>query len=177
MEYWDIYLADGSKTDRKVLRGNAMKDGEFHLVVHIAIYNPEGKLLIQKRTPNKESFPGYWDFGVGGSAISGENSQQAAHRELFEEVGIDHDFTNQVPLFRSYGVHSFVDFYVIQYDAEVCDFKLQKEEVEKVKWATQDEIYEMMDHKKFIPYHKAILEVIRDMKMNRGLHQKSKSMK
>ena len=172
MEYWDIYLADGSKTEKKVLRGNKMNEGEFHLVVHIAIYDQNGNLLIQKRTLNKESFPGYWDFGVGGSAVCGENSQQAAQRELLEEVGILYDFSNQIPLFRSYGIHSFVDFYAIEYDGNICDLVLQTDEVEKIKWASQEEIYEMIENDEFIPYHKSIFGLIKEMSHNRGLHRK-----
>ena len=53
-----------------------MAIGDYHLVIHLLILGKDGRLLLQKRSDQKESFPGYWDFGIGGSAVSGENARQ-----------------------------------------------------------------------------------------------------
>lgn len=169
-EYWDIYTVDGTKTNRQVKRGDAMKKGEYHLVTHSLIINQKHELLIQKRTLNKESYPEYWDFGVGGSAVVGENSKMCAHRELKEEVNIDYDFTNSEPLLRTYGIHSLIDFYVVPYDGNVENLQLQQEEVSAVAWASVEEIDEMMKDKKFIPYHAHLLPLLLEMIKHRGVH-------
>ena len=54
MELWDIYDKDRNKTGRTMKRGEPMKDGDYHLVVHICIFSSDGKMLIQQRQPFKD---------------------------------------------------------------------------------------------------------------------------
>ena len=97
MELWDIYDIDRQPTGGTSVRGEALGSGEYHMVVHLGIFNSEGKLLIQRRCLQKATFPGTWDISVGGSAIRGETSRQAMHRELLEELGVDIDFSDIRP--------------------------------------------------------------------------------
>ena len=88
MELWDVYDKDRVKTGETMERGSAFADGAYHLVVHVCIFNSKGEMLIQQRQPFKEGWPNLWDLTVGGSAVAGESSGEAAKRELFEEIGI-----------------------------------------------------------------------------------------
>ena len=87
MELWDIYDKNRNKTGKTMIRGQQYKDDSYHLVVHVCIFNGEGKMLIQQRQPFKEGWPDLWDITVGGSAVSGESSEKAAEREVLEEIG------------------------------------------------------------------------------------------
>ncbi len=87
MELWDILDEDGNATGRTIMRGNELKEDEYHLVVHIWIINNKGEILIQKRSEHLEFAPGVWAT-TGGSAIKGEDSITAACRETKEELGI-----------------------------------------------------------------------------------------
>lgn len=88
MERWDIYDAQGNPTGKTVVRGGVrLNPGEYHLVVHIWVISDDGRMLIQRRSDEKELMPGEW-AAIGGAAITGENSMEAARRELFEEMGI-----------------------------------------------------------------------------------------
>lgn len=51
MELWDIYDKDRNKTGRTMKRGEPMKDGDYHLVVHICIFSSDGKCLSSKGSP------------------------------------------------------------------------------------------------------------------------------
>ena len=51
-------------------RGEPMKDGDYHLVVHICIFNTDGKMLIQQRQPFKDGWSNLWDITVGGSYMN-----------------------------------------------------------------------------------------------------------
>lgn len=62
-----------------------MIKGTYHLVVHVCVFNQKGEMLIQQRQPFKQGWPNLWDVTMGGSALAGETSQQAAMRELKEE--------------------------------------------------------------------------------------------
>lgn len=60
----------------------------LHPVVHNHIFNPEGKLFLQKRSMSKDIQPGRWDTSVGGHVDYGEEIEQAMLRESREELGV-----------------------------------------------------------------------------------------
>lgn len=59
--------------------------------VAIFIIDEAGKLIIAKRAAHKKSFPGRFDLAACGNVKAGESYQEAAARELIEELGIDCD--------------------------------------------------------------------------------------
>ena len=68
--------------------GNAIDNGIAVRICRIFIRNDEAKLLIQKRSDNHLSLPGRWDQSAAGHVDAGETYEQAALRELKEEMGI-----------------------------------------------------------------------------------------
>jgi isopentenyl-diphosphate delta-isomerase len=61
--------------------------GLLHRAVHVLIHNGEGGLLLQRRSPHKDTFPGCWDSSCSGHLDAGESYATAARRELGEELG------------------------------------------------------------------------------------------
>ncbi len=59
-----------------------------HCTAHVVVWSSSGQLLLQKRSVNKDMFPGKWDTAVGGHLEPGESYEAAAARELEEELGI-----------------------------------------------------------------------------------------
>ena len=163
MEAWDAYDVNRIPTGRSVIRGEKHPEGLYHMVVHIAIFSSEGKLLIQQRCTQKPTFPEKWDVTVGGSALLGENSRQAAHRELLEELGLDIDFTTLRPTFTHNFDEGFDDFYILVRDVDIHKLRLQPEEVKSVAWATADEVFRMMDEGRFIPFYKSFVQSLFDL--------------
>ena len=161
MELWDIYDINRIKTGRTVVRGKneILNEGEFRIVVFIAVFNSEGQMLIQQRQPFKEGWPGFWDITAGGSAVSGDTSRQAAIRELFEEVGITADFSDCLPCFTINVSNAFCDFYLHREDVDINSLQLGYDEVAQVKWATKQEIYDMMESGIFAPLQNGIIEL------------------
>ena len=60
-----------------------------HKGVQVFILNSEGDLFLQKRSPDKDTFPGLYEGGITGHVLSGEKCVEAAIRELKEELGIE----------------------------------------------------------------------------------------
>lgn len=73
------------RAPRSEIHGNPFL---IHRVVHVLVFSPEGKLLLQKRSLNKDVAPGKWDTSVGGHVGIGEEPNVSARREMEEELGI-----------------------------------------------------------------------------------------
>ncbi len=151
-ELWDIYTKERLKTGKLQKRGEKLSDDEYHLVIHVCIFNNKNQLLIQQRQPFKAGGQNMWDLSVGGSAIAGESSGQAAERELAEELGLKMDLSDVLPQFTTTFRNGFDDYYIIKNDVDLTHIKLQKEEVQAVRWADKEEVLKMQQEGTFIPY-------------------------
>lgn len=69
----------------------------LHPVVHLHIFDSQGRLYLQKRPEWKDIQPGKWDTAVGGHVDYGEDIIDALRREAAEEVGL----TDFEPEFRT----------------------------------------------------------------------------
>ena len=170
MEIWDLYDKDRIKTGETMVRGNQFKENTYHLVVHVCIFNLEGKMLIQQRQPFKDGWPNMWDITVGGSAVSGDTSQLAAEREVYEEIGYKLSLDGIRPSLTINFDKGFDDIYLIQKDVDISKLRLQYEEVQSVKWASKEEILSMIDEEIFIPYHKSLIDLLFFMRTSKNSH-------
>lgn len=75
-------------TGEAMSRQDAWKDGRYHRIVRIVIMDENGRLLLQKRSRNKASYPGLWTDAVSGHVDASETYETTAPRELMEEIGI-----------------------------------------------------------------------------------------
>lgn len=66
----------------------AHRQGLFHRSVMVLVYDPDGRLYLQKRGPQKSLYPGRFDLSATGHVRAGEAREEAAARELFEELGL-----------------------------------------------------------------------------------------
>lgn len=153
MEVWDIYNENREKTEKTHIRGEEMQEGDFHQVIHVWIMNESGQFLIQRRQPWKKGWSNMWDCSAAGSALAGETSEMAAIREVKEELGIDLQMVNSEILFTIKFARGFDDHFLVVQDINIEDLSLQYEEVADAKWATIEEIGDLVQTGEFIPYH------------------------
>ena len=60
----------------------------IHRGVGIIVTNDKNEILLQKRSKTKDTHPGFWTISASGHVGKGESYEQAAKREMFEEIGI-----------------------------------------------------------------------------------------
>src|SRR5438045_7815430 len=72
------------REQRKLVHANGLR----HRAVHILLFNAEGEVFLQKRSPWKDMHPNTWDSSCSGHVDSGEDYDVSAHRELGEELGL-----------------------------------------------------------------------------------------
>lgn len=87
-ELVDILDSDGKYTGKTALKSEAHKNGWFHPTVHVWFFTADGKVLIQQRAKNKDTHPLLWDVSVAGHVGAGEQFEDAAVREVKEEIGL-----------------------------------------------------------------------------------------
>ena len=168
MEVWDIYDVFRRPTGRTMLRGQEVVPGDYHMVVHVIIFNRAGQMLIQQRQRCKRSWPNAWDISVGGCAIQGERSQQAAMREAREELGLEIDLRDTAPDLTLAFPGGFDDMYIVERELEIEELRLQEEEVKAVRWATREEILAMLKSGEFVSYRPGLIEVLFDLRDHSG---------
>ncbi len=122
-----------------------------HRIVHILLFNKEGKLALQMRSKHKSFCPQHWSTPVGGHVQKGENYEQAALREFQEELGVN---TPLKFLFKDFycdakGNRKFLSTFKTSYDGP---FELNPEEVEDIGFFSFDEIKKKINNgEKFHP--------------------------
>lgn len=170
MELFDLYTEDRVRTGRTMVRGTKVPEGLYRLVVHVCIFDHEGRMLIQQRQPFKQGWSNYWDLTVGGCAVAGDTSRTAAEREVREEIGLELDLSDIRPSLTLNFDGGFDDYYVLTREMDLSSLHLQEEEVQAVRWATQEEILRMIDDGLFIPYEKSLIGLLFFCRNHRGAH-------
>ena len=172
MELVDLYDENRIPLGRTAERHAPKGPGEYRLVVHVCAFDSLGRLLVQRRTAEKRIWPGRWDVSVGGGVDAGETSRQGAEREVREELGVSLDLSGLRPSVTVNFDGGFDDFYILTRDLSLEDLTLQEEEVQAVRWASLEEILDMLDRGTFIPYPESFLRFLFDMRTQFGFPTK-----
>ena len=154
MELLDLYTEDRVRTGKTMVRGTVVPEGLCRLVVHVCIFDSQGRMLIQQRQPFKSGWSNYWDMSVGGCAVAGDTSIAAAERETREEIGLSVDLTGVRPVLTINFERGFDDFYAVNQDVDL---------------PTLQEILQMIDDRQFIPYEKGLVSLLFFMRNHRSV--------
>ena len=153
-EKFDVLNELGEFTGEIATREECHKKGLWHRAVYAFIIDDKGNVLLQKRSNNKKLWPNMWDVTVGGHVDAGEFGRQALIREVKEELGIDIKENEIKYLVGSISTNvkgniinnHFNECYIITKQVDIKDIKLQKEEVEEIRWFSKQEILERINN-------------------------------
>lgn len=121
-------------------RDEVHREGDWHKVFHCwVIYRDDtGQdwVILQKRAPDKDTFPDMLDISAAGHYSAGETIHEAM-RELEEELGLFPKFEELIPLGVRVGVtkyknlidRQFSDVYLYICNQALEDYNYQKEEI------------------------------------------------
>ena len=161
MEILDIVDETGKPTGSTVSREEAHREGIRHRTAHVWIVRKkedEDEVLLQKRSIEKESFPGMYDTSSAGHIPAGCEPITSALRELKEELGIeagesDLKYIGQFRIQYEKEFHGNIfrdnevtSVYLYDKEVDISSLQLQKEEVEEVSWFPLKEVYEEIQH-------------------------------
>lgn len=121
----------------------------LHPVVHLHVFDKEGRLYLQHRPEWKDIQPGKWDTAVGGHVDFGESVGIALRREAKEELGIS-DFTPE--LLSQYVFESAVERELVNtFKTTVTDIPTPSDELDGGRFWTLEEIKENIGKGVFTP--------------------------
>lgn len=132
----------------------------LHPVVHLHIINRMGELYVQRRSMEKDLYPGRWDTAVGGHIGYGESIVEALFREAGEELGF-YDF-NPVHI-TSYVFESDTEKELINVFAAVGNFTLHPDlfEVAEGRFWSMQEIEDHIGKSVFTPNFESEFQMVR----------------
>lgn len=177
MEYFDICDEAGMPTGEIVERSVAHRDGIRHRTAHIWVVrqnNGRIEVLLQKRSMNKDSFPGCYDTSSAGHIQAGDEPLESAIRELSEELGINARPSDLSVLGHFSAVYQkefhggifkdneYVNVYVYNGDVDIDTLTIQKEELEEVRWFELKEVIsECANHNKRFCVPRESLDILK----------------
>ncbi len=175
MEQIDVLDEFGNPTGQVATKDEVYEKGYWHRSSHIWIENDHQELLVQKRNPNKKTFPNLWAISVAGHVDSGETSRQAAIRELKEELNLDVKEEELEYLFTIKRIqpyhHSLIrvldDVYLLHKNIDIHQTKLQVEELTDIKYVYYpylEDIFRQGD-KDYVPFteeHEKLFSFLKD---------------
>jgi isopentenyl-diphosphate delta-isomerase len=87
-ELLDIVNDTDIVVDQK-MRSTIHQLGLQHRGVHVFLFSPDGRMLVQKRTADRDSSPSKLDCSVSEHVKAGESYLNAAIRGMREELGLE----------------------------------------------------------------------------------------
>ena len=147
VEYFDIVnekdeiVGKISENEQKSVKPSQLR------FINIIIINNDNMIVVPKRSSNRKLFPNCYDFSVGGHVNSGENYEEAAYRELKEELGIKNVKLKEIAYFSPYDSDSntFQKVYLLKYNSEIYDY--DRDGIEKIYYKSKKEIQEVIKNK------------------------------
>ncbi|MEM7815539.1 MAG: NUDIX domain-containing protein [Candidatus Aenigmatarchaeota archaeon] len=115
----------------------------IHRAVAVVVLNKKGEILLEKRSLKKDMEPGKWGL-VAGHVSPGESYEEAAVREIEEEIGIKPEKLSQ--LFKVF-FRTEKESEIIKCFSCVCEgpFKFNREEMDEVRFFSKDEVKKALE--------------------------------
>lgn len=136
--------------------------GHLHRAVSVLVFDARGRTLLQQRALGKYHAGGAWSNTSCSHPRPSETTEEAAHRCLRNELGIDcplteaFTFTYRVDVGGGLTEYEYDHVFVGRFDGEP---RPAGEEVADVRWMTMPELFATVrpDSKEFSPWFKILL--------------------
>jgi len=158
-EIWDVLDENRRPTGRCIERGRPLREGDYHLAAFAYLRRSDGRYLITKRSPEKETHPGMWEFPHG-AAVSGENSLDAAIRECSEECGLALSRENAMLVYSHKSENLFSDHFLFRQEFDLAEIVMQPSEVCDARAAMPDDVRALVVGGEMQGYYLDMIEII-----------------
>ena len=122
-----------------------------HRIVHVLVFDNDGRMALQLRSQHKKFCPGYWCTAAGGHVQTTEDYQTAAQREYQEEIGAQSELelVSKDLYCDQNGINKFLATFKTVY---IGKFNINPIAVDEVRYFTIEELRTMIaDNEKIHP--------------------------
>ena len=133
-----------------VTRSEMRRSEAWHRAVYVMVLDRAGRVLLQQRSFTKDLAPGAWDIGAGGVVSAGETYDDAARRELAEELGVRDVVLEPLGVvrFEGSGLRLHGRVYLAVHDGP---FTFDDGEVLRIEWVEADVVARVIAERPFVP--------------------------
>jgi isopentenyl-diphosphate delta-isomerase type 1 len=143
-EYLDVVNEDNQVTGQ-ASRQLVHASGLWHRGVHVFLFTPDGRLLVQKRGRAQDTYPGALDCSVSEHLKVGETYRAAALRGLREELGLPAIQLTRLLQFRmNYGPGDNMINELYKGILGGAALRINPQEIARIAYYTLPELEEMM---------------------------------
>jgi len=131
----------------------AHRKAMLHRAFSVFIFNRKGEMLLQQRASNKYHSPNLWTNACCSHPIPGEETINAAHRRLVEEMGFDTDlehafsFIYKTPFDNGLTEHELDHVFIGHYDGNINPDETEVRDFTFMKMEAIKESMEIHNHK------------------------------
>ena len=123
-----------------------IKQDDIYRITALWLENSQGDVLLAQRGFNKNYYPVKWGAAAAGMVGKEEKYKETMLREMKEELDLEDIEINEgykqiVSGERNY----FMQWFSAVIDRPSSEFKIQKEEVNTVKWFSKKELLEIIE--------------------------------
>lgn len=168
-ELLEVVTEDGIPTGKILTRRKVHEKNLLHNEIVVYVINDKNQLLLQKRAASKKSSPNCWGSSCAGHVDVSETLEEAALRELSEELGITIKeeelkiLIYKKLVLRQNSNSNVRTWYYIKTDLDISDFTIQKEELSEIRWFSLDEVISNVGNPLFT-FQQDGLEALLEMK-------------
>jgi isopentenyldiphosphate isomerase len=165
-----VLVDDEDRVIGTALRSEIRARNLPHRGVAILVQNPAGEIYVHRRTTTKDVFPDMYDMVVGGMVTAGESYEEAARRELAEELGVEGvrlDFLFR-HRYRGKKNNAWISLYRVVWPGAI---RHQESEISWGEYMTEDEIFFRLVEWQFAPDHLELFDRYRCWRNDRSSTQ------
>lgn len=116
----------------------------LHRTISVLVFNDKRQVMLQKRSMKKDSNPGKWSNATGGHVGKDESYDQAAQREVQEELKISNEpeFIKKM-IIKDPAHTTMTQLYTINSNGP---FEFNPEETDEIRFFSMEELLEIFDN-------------------------------
>ncbi len=120
---------------------------DIYRVSALWVTNSKGEILLARRALSKSHSPGKWGPAAAGTVEGGETYYSNIVKEAREELGLENIKPKTGPKIRVAKKYNyFCQWFLLEIDKLLDEFKIQKSEVEELKWIPQKELLDEIEN-------------------------------
>jgi len=151
MELCDVVDKFGTRTGQVVPCGTKLDTGEYYLVMQVWIRDENNNYLIEQRGLHLQSSPGVWAT-TAGYVMAGEESRDAAIREVKEELGLELSPSHLKRIDRHVLDNRVEDVWMAEVVRNTIGTPVPGEEIADCKWLSREELEKWVNRGQFFRY-------------------------